>query len=253
MISTSETYQHQGSDMGESYSYGGQPRPRHDSSPLVMLPAPLAVNRGPTGISATSTSGFSRNSEEIPMLGGETSSRSRLIPSPPGDYGAYSPPESFSPTPPIENYVNRAGYGAGGSVGGPVLRQGTVSTAYPGETQNPYRQAQPQTAGYDEETSVGTTESDDTQSSSGPMGGQQSPPQQYQLQQRARTTSRGVALQDNGVVPGPEGHGVRRLARPQARRPSSQQPPTNRYSRTSMYGPQLPPGAAPPRPYGDYQ
>ncbi|EJC98606.1 glycosyltransferase family 2 protein [Fomitiporia mediterranea MF3/22] len=244
MISTSETFQHQSSDMGDSFSYGGQPRPRFDSSPLVMLPAPLAVNNSrPTGLSTTPGS---RNSEEVPMLG-DTGSRARLIPSPPGDYSAYSSPEPFLPPPsnPIENFVNRAGQGAGGSMGGVVLRQGTVSSAYPGETQNPYRTTPQQAAGYDEDYSVGTTttsESDDTQASA---ARQQSSPQQYQAQQRAR----GISLEDRGPVPGPEG--VRRVARPQSRRPSSQQPQTNRYSRSSLYN--LPPGAAPPRPQGDYQ
>ncbi|OCB87088.1 glycosyltransferase family 2 protein [Sanghuangporus baumii] len=260
MISTSETFHPQGSDMSESLSYGGQPRPRHDSSPLVMLPAPLAVNtrQGTFPGTSPSLSGYSRNSEETPMLG-DASSRTQLItPSPPGENytSAYNSPDPYSSNQ-IEGYVNRAGQGAGGSMGGPVLRHSTVSSMYPVETQNPYRATQAQAAGYDDEysgTTTTTTESDDTQTS-GPYSRQQSP-QQYQ---RARTTSRGVTLSDNGPVPGPEG-GVRRVARPQARRPSSQQP-TNRYSRTSMYATpttgsqahQLPPGAAPARAYGsDY-
>jgi chitin synthase len=71
---------------------------------------------------------------------------------------------------------------------------------------------------------------------------------------------RGVRLTDSGPVPGPEG-GVRRVARPSARRPTSQVPvgaggqgmpqqqqaqQPNRYSRNSM-GFSLPPGAAPPQ------
>ena len=243
--------------MSESFSYGGQPRPRHDSAPLVMLPAPLAVNtrQGAFSAASPSLSGYSRNSEEAPMLG-DAGSRAQLIPSPSAENynSAYSSPDPYSSNQ-IESYVNRAGQGAGGSMGGAVLRQSMVSTMYPGETQNPYRTTPAQAIGYDDDyptTTTTTTESDDTQTS-GPYARQQSP-QQYQ---RARTTSRGVALSDNGPVPGPEG-GVRRVARQQARRPSSQQP-TNRYSRTSMYanptngssqGHQLPPGAAPPRPQG---
>lgn len=173
----------------------------------------------------------------------DTGSRSRLIPSPPSnDYNNYHQQDSsypsvgpqgdvYSPQPnSIESYVNRAGLGANGGV---VLRQGTMSSSYPGETPNPYRTTVPQTAGYDDDQSA-TNESDDTASMNVPIG------------QAAR--SRGVALADNGPVPGPEG-GVRRVARPQSRRPSSQQMSPNRYSRSSMY--QLPPGAAPPRPYGD--
>lgn len=250
MISTSETFQHQGSDMVDPSMYSNQPRPRNDSSPLVMLPAPLAR---PTGLQATSTSmsGFSRNSEEMPMLG-DTGSRSRLIPSPPGDYNGYTSPDAYSPTMPssIENYVNR------GQGGGAVLRAGTMSSNYPGETQNPYGQSQAQAVGYDDEASGTTTTTTTTESDEASMR------QQYQqpYQVRARTQSRGFSLADNGPVPGPEG-GVRRVSRPQSRRPSSQQPPNNRYSRSSMYGspttvtamPGLPPGAAPPRPYGEYQ
>jgi chitin synthase len=52
-------------------------------------------------------------------------------------------------------------------------------------------------------------------------------------------------LMDGGPVPGPEG--VRRVSRPSSRRPTSQIPPQNRYSRAdSMYT--LPPGAAAPQP-----
>jgi chitin synthase len=71
---------------------------------------------------------------------------------------------------------------------------------------------------------------------------------------------RGVRLTDSGLVPGPEG-GVRRVARPSARRPTSQVPvgaggqgmpqqqqgqQPNRYSRNSIRF-SLPPGAAPPQ------
>jgi len=60
---------------------------------------------------------------------------------------------------------------------------------------------------------------------------------------------RGVRLQDSGPVPGPEG--VRRVSRP--RRPTSQGPSQNRYSRSSTVF-TLPPGAAPPQPnYGGNQ
>ncbi|TFK24293.1 chitin synthase [Coprinopsis marcescibilis] len=58
---------------------------------------------------------------------------------------------------------------------------------------------------------------------------------------------RGVSLMDNGPVVGPDG--VRRVARPTSRRPTSQAPATNRYSRSSTAF-SLPPGAAPPQHYG---
>jgi len=56
---------------------------------------------------------------------------------------------------------------------------------------------------------------------------------------------RGVRLMDSGPVPGPEG--VRRVSRPTGRRPTSQTPSQNRYSRNSTML-NLPPGAAPPQP-----
>ncbi|KAH8110691.1 glycosyltransferase family 2 protein [Phellopilus nigrolimitatus] len=272
MISTAETFQHQ-SDLADSLSYGGQPQPRtrHDSSPLVMLPAPLAVNNRPGGLLSGTTpsasTGFSRTSEEMPMLS-DTGSHARLISSPPdSEYNVHSnrrdslqnmlpSPEAYAP-PPIESYV-RGRHGVGGSAGGVVLRQGTVSSSYPGETQNPYRHSQPQAAGYDEDYPSTTAESDDTQSSAAHHVNVSARQQQQAAAAAAR--SRGVSLADNGPVPGPEG--VRRIARPQSRRPSSQQPPTNRYSRSSTYASptspaapisNLPPGAAPPRTYGDYQ
>jgi len=242
MVSTAETFpQQQPSDTTESFTYNGQTRSRQDSNTLLMLPAPLAVNRtGNGGHSAgASSSGYSRTSEENgPMP--DSGSRARLIPSPPTNSSDYTPPgltspDSYTQNSSIESYVNRPGAGAAGA----VLRQGTTSSSYPGETQNPYRNSQPQAVGYDEED-LGNTLVDPEDMNS----------QAYLRQQQQR----GVSLADRGPVPGPDG--VRRVARPQSRRPSSTQP-TNRYSRTSMYGTQqslysnLPPGAAPPRPYGE--
>jgi chitin synthase len=61
---------------------------------------------------------------------------------------------------------------------------------------------------------------------------------------------RGVRLKDGG--PGP-GEGVRRVSRHTGRRPTSQTPSQNRYSRNSIPF-TLPPGAAPPQPnYGGNQ
>lgn len=208
-----------------------------------MLPAPLSVNNrnGPSTASNSSLTAFSRNSEEVPP---DTGSRSRLISQTNDSYSDVQGQVNDVSSPiTIESYVNRAGLGSGGA----VLRQGTLSSQYPGETQNPYRfsQTQAQMASYEDDFLGGTNDSDSTQgSSTSPL---------------PRVPSRGITLSDNGPVPGPDG--VRRVARPQSRRPSSLQPPTNRYSRTSMYGapaspnglPGLPPGAAPPRPYGDMQ
>lgn len=240
MVSTAETFPQQPSDTTESFTYNGQARPRQDSNTLLMLPAPLAVNRTGNGGHSASPSGYSRSSEDNGQIP-DSGSRARLIPSPPSNRSDYTPPgmaspESYSQNQSIESYVSRAGAGSNGA----VLRQGTVSSAYPSETQNPYRYSQAEAVGYDEDDSGNTyADSEDMNSQAFPR----------HLQQQ-----RGVALADRGPVPGPDG--VRRVARPQSRRPSSTQP-TNRYSRTSMYGTsqspysQLPPGAAPPRPYGD--
>ena len=63
-------------------------------------------------------------------------------------------------------------------------------------------------------------------------------------------TGRGVRLKDSGPA---HGEGVRRVSRPTGRRPTSQTPSQNRYSRNSMAF-TLPPGAAPPQPnYGGNQ
>ena len=128
------------SDIADSTTYGSPQRSRRDSSPLVMLPAPLVVNNRP-GISnsQSTTTMFSRNNEEVSLVG-DTGSRARLIPSPTcGDYSsAYGSSEGYAQSPepysrppaaPIESYVNRAGYGANGSTSGAVLRQSTVSSA----------------------------------------------------------------------------------------------------------------------------
>ncbi|TDL20946.1 glycosyltransferase family 2 protein [Rickenella mellea] len=243
----------------DAANYNNQPRPRYDSAPLLMLPAPLSVNRGatPTHSANASSTLISRSSEDSPLIP-ESHSRQRLIPSPSAEFqndgynrdsfvtSPASSPSEFNHHPvSIESYVTRAATATG--PGTPVLRQGTLSNAHPGETPNPYRHSQPQVAGYDEDYG-------DDESVSSTMVAQ------------TNRSSRGVSLADNGPVPGPEG--VRRVARPSSRRPTSQQAP-NRYSRSSMYGsgasspiqlppgaapPTLPPGAAPPRPagYPDY-
>lgn len=207
MISTSETFPIQ-SEMADSsmHSSGGQQRSRHDSSPLVMLPAPLAVNGNNrpgvnSGLQHQSTSTtFSRNSEEVPLVGGgvgETGSRARLIPSPTGGdhnsgYGGSSEgyslsPDAYSPPPPPPS---------SSSAGGVVLRQGTVmsASAYPGETANPYGRSQQAVVGYDNEEYGGTAETDSTSSEATNVGagmaGRGRPQfQQQQQQQQQRRQS----------------------------------------------------------------
>ena len=203
MVSTSETYP-VGSEITDS-AHGGQSRTRHDSAPLLMLPGPLSANsrNGPSAASNSSLTAFSRNSEDVPP---DTGSRSRLISQTNDSFSDVQSQGLTDVSSPItiESYVNRAGLGSGGA----VLRQGTLSSQYPGETQNPYRfsQTQAQMASYEDDfLGGGTNDSDSTQgSSTSPL---------------PRVPSRGVTLSDNGPVPGPDG--VRRVARPQSRRPFS--------------------------------
>ncbi|KAJ7286615.1 hypothetical protein C8J57DRAFT_666496 [Mycena rebaudengoi] len=88
-----------------------------------------------------------------------------------------------------------------------------------------------------------------------------SPRRRLRRRRRCGGVARGVRLTDCGPVQGPEG-GVRHVARPNSRRPTSQvplsargqgplqsQPTQNRYLRNSI-GFSLPPGAAPPGGYG---
>ncbi|EMD32671.1 glycosyltransferase family 2 protein [Gelatoporia subvermispora B] len=238
------------------------PRQRHDSNQLLMLPAPLAANRGVAG-SATSasvsTTALSRSSEEDSTS--DIGSAQRLVSSPQdmyasqGDhqspfseqyYAAQQHPQqsyqqhyaqqqhsqysqqAYAQDPnAFEARVSRTARSQSG-----VLRQGTVSSQFPGETHNPYGYSQPQSV-YDEAQShiPFSTEPEDM-SSVPPLTGP--------------SRARGISLADNGPVPGPGG--VRRVSRQTGRRTSAQAPPPqNRYSRpTPSPYTNLPPGAAPP-------
>ncbi|CCM02263.1 uncharacterized protein FIBRA_04346 [Fibroporia radiculosa] len=236
------------SDTNES-SGAPPPRPRKDTNQLLMLPAPLSVNRnvGTATTASVSTSGVSRSSEE-----GNTSefgsSSHKLVPQ---DFqeeyasGSYSPPstaqqyrqqfnqQSHQQFPQQQPYspqsasfdarISRAASSNNGA-----LRQSTVPSQYPGETFNPYSYTG---SGYIDEPQIPFVSSDPEEMPSPPRP--------------APTRSRGVSLADNGPTPGPGA--VRRVSR-QARRTSTQPPPQNRYSRSSItpYG-NLPPGAAPPQ------
>lgn len=244
MVSTSDTYPGPqaafGSASFEGDPFSGPPRARYDSSPLLQLPAPLG--RGPSPGSPVSNISQSRSSEDAtPYMQGHDSSHQRLLPTSPGADQDYTPEsyENHSSGPghshsSIESQMTRMGSGG-------VLRQSTISTQYPVETQNPYRHSQPQAAMGYEEPYAYTTEPEELS--------------QGYVSHPSRN-ARGISLADNGPVPGPEG--VRRVARPQARRASAQNSSTNanRYSRNSVSGgnasstgPSLPPGAAPPAPY----
>ncbi|KAJ7146615.1 glycosyltransferase family 2 protein [Mycena epipterygia] len=209
----------------ESTNYNAVPRQRHDSNTLLMLPTPLAVSRNTTAsagssnpMSSSSSVGMARSSEEGFDAG---SSAHRLIGSPQST--------------PVDTWID--------TFDAPPLppprppreshRGGSMDTHTPPGSANPFlRGASGSPVMYDE-------------------------PEESTSPSRYGGAARGVRLTDSGPVPGPEG-GVRRVARPSARRPTSQapvgaggqgpqQPQQNRYSRNSM-GFSLPPGAAPPQP-----
>ncbi|KAF8203852.1 glycosyltransferase family 2 protein [Pholiota molesta] len=177
------------------------PRSRHDSAALLMLPAPLAVNRQP--MSSASSVGMSRSSEDNYASASETGSNSnlRLLPSPQTTNEGYSEiSESsqrlLSPTSPHDPRFSRQA---------------------PSPHADPFRSQTTSPAHFDDNTTF-IPEYDN---------------------------GRGVRLTDSGPVPGPDG--VRRVSRPTGRRPTSQAPTQNRYSRSSTAF-SLPPGAAPPQP-----
>ncbi|KAI4520184.1 glycosyltransferase family 2 protein [Schizophyllum commune Loenen D] len=188
----------------ESGPYSTSPRPRLDSNNLLVLPAPLAANRQP--MSSSSTVGMSRSSDDH-YYSDATSSNLRLIPSSPSaeQYSEYDSPS------PGQRHQSPGRYDTPPRS---ASRQRTNSA-------DPFRSVTTSPTSYEE--SNYTTEPEEM------AGGQ-------------RPGGRGVRLTDGGPVPGPEG--VRRVSRPQGRRPSSQAP-QNRYSRGSVA--YLPPGAAAPQ------
>jgi len=195
-----------------NYTQGSGSRPRHDSQ-LLMLPAPLSVNRSsPSPMSAPR---LSRSSEDA---GGPDSSRQRLISSPQSldDTPEHSPSRSSRYTSPASAEHSNNG----------TVRPSRNET-------NPFVQSNSQRT---------MPEYDRVPLSADPeeyFPGNYTPSPSSQSQAHR---NKGISLTDNGPVPGPDG--VRRVAR---KRQSQQSPPQNRYSRGSTY---LPPGAASPQPGG---
>jgi chitin synthase len=220
----------------------GAPRQRVDSNALLMLPAPLGGGR-PTAMSSTSSSlGVpTRASEDNFVAHSDVASASnqRLIPSP-------QSPDQYSDS--HDSTTVETSYQ-------PVMRQPQPvrgAPAYdPAQMADPFQAVSNQSHEYQAVPVVQSPEPDTyspysySQQSQAQSYSQQMQQQREQAhsQQQTRTPTRGVSLTDGGPVPGPEG--VRRVARQQGRRPSSQAP-QNRYSRNSgAYN--LPPGAAAPQ------
>ncbi|KAG6815827.1 hypothetical protein H0H87_010971 [Tephrocybe sp. NHM501043] len=203
-------------------SYQSAPRPRHDSAALLMLPAPLSVNR--PLMSSTSSVGMSRTSEDV-SDSGSSAAHNRLIPSP---HHSYSNDQVS-----IES-------------GGTSSQQRLVSPIFLNspqpDAQNPFRATvtSPVSISYDEYPQQPWSPDYTSDEAMSPNAG-------VNPNNRA-SYGRGVRLTDAGPVPGPEG--VRRVSRQARQRPNSQAPlpaaNTNRYSRNSQVF-ALPPGAAPPQ------
>lgn len=221
----------------DSANYNGAQRPRYDSNALLMLPAPLSVNRN--NASPASSGGLSRSSEDNAYLSDSAESNLRLVPSfQSGDQystdmyeapaSTSSPSRYASATPQYQSPIPRVAQSAN-------VRSVTSPSGYT-EAHNPFRGSTTSPMSYDDQQTY-TSEPEEIPVASPPS--------------RAQAGGRGVRLTDSGPVPGPEG--VRRVSRPSGRRPTSQAAPIsnqNRYSRSSVYN--LPPGAAAPQsnPYG---
>lgn len=194
-----------------------------------MLPAPLAVSKPP--MSSSSSAAFSRSSEDNYTSDMGSTSHQRLIPSPQSvekdQYSdLYESPISPAPRYPAAGILPEMQMPRGAVNNNGNTRSSTAPHPFPVDAYNPFRNSNSPTVGYDEQTAY-FSEPDEATSPAA-------------LVSRG---GRGVRLTDSGPVPGPEG--VRRVSRPSSRRPTSQAPPQNRYSRGSTYN--LPPGAAPPQ------
>ena len=267
--------QHPDSREGSPHGYS---RSRNDITPLLMLPAPIAVS--PT----TGTPSASSSLADAPYV--RTADPSLAMSPYPLDVPGDSEREAM--------FTDSNSIMSGRPMGpNAVIRAAPGQIGYPGETPNPYRNSQPQMASYDqapmpqvaygyvpEPTIDEYQQHHHQQYTSSPSQLPQqipSPPQQPQQlpePERTRRQSRGVSLVDHGPVGSPDTP-VRRVANRQSRRQSgshgtprynqrnsallpgnpgtSPSPQNDFYSPSPSPSPQhhfLPPGAAPPQPRG---
>lgn len=267
--------QHPDSREGSPHGY---PRNRSDATPLLTLPAPIAVSP------VTGTPSGSSSLTDAPYVRIADTSMT-MTPSPsdvPGDPDR-EPTDSNSIT------SGRTMVNMGPNA---VIRAAPGQTIYPGETPNPYRHSQPQMATYDQapvpqvasygyapEPTMDEYQQQQQQqhqymsSPAQPRLSIPSPspqPQQLPEPERTHRQSRGYSLVDPGVVSSPDTQ-VRRVANRQSKRQSGSHatPRSNQRnsaqlpSSSSSPSPQndsyltsppsqqyfLPPGAAPPRGY----
>ncbi|TFL06551.1 chitin synthase [Pterulicium gracile] len=183
------------STVESAFAANPQSRQRHDSNTVLMLPAPLASNRGL--LSSSSSFGVSRSSEDQSLLSDAHSGYHQRLVSPQHDSYSGSDPTD---TPPARYHHYESS-------------QRPVASPQLSDSHNPFRGSP---AIYDE-----------------PAGYISEPEAASPVSPARGSSSRGVKLTDSGPVIGPEG--VRRVSRPSKRPTSNQAPPQNRYSRGSMY------------------
>ena len=277
--------QYSDSREGSPHSY---PRNRSDATPLLTLPAPIAVSPvigTPSGSSSLADAPYVRIADASMSVSPSTSDV-------PGDH-------EREPTLADSNSITS---GRTLVTMGPnaVIRAAPGQTTYPGETPNPYRYSQPQMATYDQapvpqvasygyapEPTMDEYQQYQHQHQHQHQQYMSSPalppvpipspspqPQQPSEAERANRRSRGYSLVDTGPVSSPDAQ-VRRVTNRQTNRQSKRQSgshatqrynhrnsaqlttspsspsPQNDFYVTSPQSPQhfLPPGAAPPRGY----
>ena len=267
--------QHSDSREGSPHGY---PRNRGDATPLLTLPAPIAVSPvigTPSGSSSLADAPYVRIADASMSVSPSTSDV-------PGDH-------EREPTPNDSNSITsgRTMVNMGPNA---VIRAAPGQAIYPGETPNPYRHSQPQMATYDQvpvpqvasygyapEPTMDEYQQHQHQQYMHspaqltlPIPSPSPQPHQPSEAERANRRSRGYSLVDPGPVSSPD-TGVRRVANRQSKRqsgshaaprynqrnsaqftssPSSPSPQSDFY----LTPPQsqqhfLPPGAAPPRGY----
>jgi chitin synthase len=256
--------QYSDSREGSPHSY---PRNRSDATPLLTLPAPIAVSPAtgtPSGSSSLADAPYVRIADTSMTVSPSSSEV-------PGDPERDS--NSSGPT-----MVNMGPHA--------VIRAAPGQTIYPGETPNPYRNSQPQMATYDQapvphvalygyapEPTMDEYQQQQQYMPSPAQPPQPIPspsplPQQLPEPEKTRRQSRGYSLVDPGVVSSSEMQ-VRRVANRQSRRQSGSHATPRSNQRNSGHFPSspssplpqndfymasppsqqyfLPPGAAPPR------
>lgn len=159
-VSSSETFQNPSRGFDSStLDSGAQSAPRsryNENNQVLMLPTPLSVARPSP---STTSTGYTRSSEDgyTPALG--SSSNQRLIPNTPTQYGYDDPYEPqpapathYSPAASYEGHSPRAQSprSPAAAAGYNTAIRSVPTHQYPAETYNQYQRSQPYSSTYDE-------------------------------------------------------------------------------------------------------